>query len=134
MALRDLLMAKAGKLMEDPRVGKLMQDERVLKVAMQAFQLRGKVQSEVDRRVARVAKSLNLATRGELRDLKRTVRKLERELGDARAALDEAARAQRTGAAGGSSTPSSGGPAAGAGRVPAPAGPTPGGTAGGGPS
>ncbi|HJK97549.1 MAG TPA: hypothetical protein RMF84_10025, partial [Polyangiaceae bacterium LLY-WYZ-14_1] len=110
MALRDLLMAKAGKLMEDPRVGKLMQDERVLKVAMQAFQLRGKVQSEVDRRVARVAKSLNLATRGELRDLKRTVRKLERELGDARAALDEAARAQRTGAAGGSSTtPSSGG-------------------------
>jgi len=88
MAWREQLWSQASKLMEDPRVAKLAQDERVLKVAMQVFQLRGKVQAEVDRRVAVVAKSLNLATRSELRDLKRKVRRLEQDLGSARRALE----------------------------------------------
>ena len=100
MALQDLLMNRAAKLLQDPRVARLMQDERVLKVAMEAFQLRGKVQAEVDRRVGTVAKALNLATSSELRDLKRTVRKLERELGDARTALEaQRIEAQRPGGA-----------------------------------
>ena len=66
--------------MEDPRVGKLMQDERVMKVATQAFQLRGKVQDEIDQRVEKVAKSLGLVTKNDVRDLKRTIKKLETEL------------------------------------------------------
>lgn len=68
------------KLMQDPRVGKLMQDERVMKAAMQAFQLRGKVQEQIDARVESVAKSLGLVTKAEVRELKRTVRRLETEL------------------------------------------------------
>lgn len=80
MALRDEVLKRGMKLMEDPRVGKLMQDERVMKVATQAFQLRGKVQDEIDQRVEKVAKSLGLVTKNDVRDLKRTIKKLETEL------------------------------------------------------
>lgn len=59
---------------------KLMQDERVMKAVMGAFQFRGKVQESFDQRVEQVAKSLNLVTKSEIRDLKRTIRKLEQEL------------------------------------------------------
>lgn len=80
MALRDEVLKRGLKLMEDPRAQKLMQDERVMKVASQAFQLRGKVQDEIDQRVEKVAKSLGLVTKNDVRDLKRTIKKLETEL------------------------------------------------------
>jgi len=85
MALKDLLMKQGMKLMQDPRFMKLMQDERVMKTVMNAVQLRGKLQETFDQRVERVAKTLNLATQKEVRELKRTMRKMERELEDARA-------------------------------------------------
>ena len=66
--------------MQDPRVAKLVQDERVMKVAMQAFQLRGKVQEQIDQNVEKAAKSLGLVTKDEVRELKRTIKKLETEL------------------------------------------------------
>lgn len=77
---KSRVMKKGVELLNDPRVQKLAQDERVMKVAMQALELRGKVQDEVDQRVETVAKSLGLATKSELRDLKRTIKKLETEL------------------------------------------------------
>ena len=80
MALRDEVRKRGKKLMEDPRVHKLIQDERVMKVASQAFQLRGKVQDEIDQRVEQVAKSLGLVTKNDVRDLRRTIKKLETEL------------------------------------------------------
>jgi hypothetical protein len=80
MALRDEVLKRGMKLMEDPRAQKLMQDERVMKVATQAFQLRGKVQDEIDQRVEKVAKSLGLVTKNDVRDLKRTIKKLETEI------------------------------------------------------
>ncbi len=80
MALRDEVLKRGMKLMEDPRVSKLMQDERVMKVASQAFVLRGKVQDEIDQRVEKVAKSLGLVTKNDVKDLKRTIKKLENEL------------------------------------------------------
>jgi hypothetical protein len=80
MALRDEVLKRGMKLMEDPRVSKLVQDERVMKVATQAFQLRGKVQDQIDQRVEKVAKSLGLVTKNDVRDLKRTIKKLETEL------------------------------------------------------
>jgi polyhydroxyalkanoate synthesis regulator phasin len=89
MALKDRLLSQGMKLMQDPRVMKLMQDPRVMKTLMQAFELRGKVQESFEERVARIAKSLNLVTKKEVRQLERTLRKLERELEAARA---EAAR------------------------------------------
>jgi cobyrinic acid a,c-diamide synthase len=88
MSLKDRLIARASKVMQDPRVAKLAQDERVMKVAMQAFQLRGKVQEEIDDRVATAAKSLGLVTKDEVRDLKRTIKKLETELKKQQATTD----------------------------------------------
>lgn len=91
MTVKDLLMSQGMKLMQDPRFAKLMQDERVMKALMGAIQLRGKLQSGFDQRVEQVAKSLNLATQREVNELRRTLRKMEREL--------EAARSQNGGSA-----------------------------------
>lgn len=85
MDLKAFVTKQSMKLMQDPRVMKLMQDERVMKAMMQAFQLRGKVQQSFDERVDQLAKSLNLATKREVRELKRTMRKMEQELEKARA-------------------------------------------------
>lgn len=80
MDLKSRVMKKGMELIQDPRVAKVVQDERVMKVAMQAFQLRGKVQEEIDQRVEGVAKSLGLVTKNDVRELKRTIKKLEVEL------------------------------------------------------
>jgi polyhydroxyalkanoate synthesis regulator phasin len=80
MAIRDEVLKRGMKLMEDPRVAKLIQDERVMKVASQAFMLRGKVQDEIDGRIEKVAKSLGLVTKSDVKELKRTIKKLETEL------------------------------------------------------
>jgi polyhydroxyalkanoate synthesis regulator phasin len=80
MDLKSRVMKKGMELIQDPRVAKVVQDERVMKVAMQAFQLRGKVQEEIDQRVEGVAKSLGLVTKNDVRELKRTIKKLETQL------------------------------------------------------
>ncbi len=85
MALKDLITKKSLELMQDPRVAKLMQDERVMKAMMQAIQLRGRVQENFDQRVEEIAKSLNLATMKEIRELKRNLRKMEQDLAKAKA-------------------------------------------------
>jgi len=80
MDLKSLLIKQGIKLIQDPRVLKLMQDERVMKALMQAMQMRGRVQEGIDERVEKLAKTLNLATKQEVRELKRAMRKMEREL------------------------------------------------------
>ena len=85
MHFKRFLTEKGMKLMQDPRFMKLMQDERVMKAMMSAFQLRGKIQESFEQRVERVAKTLNLATKAEVRELKRTLRKMEQELAKTRA-------------------------------------------------
>ena len=93
MSLKDRLIARGMKVMQDPRVAKLAQDERVMKVAMQAFQLRGKVQEEIDERVVNAAKSLGLVTKDEVRELKRPIKKLETELKKTQAATEQLKKA-----------------------------------------
>jgi uncharacterized protein YukE len=80
VGLKDELSKRGMQLLQDPRVAKLMQDERVMKLAMQAFEVRGKLQQSFDERVDQVAKSLNLATKREVRELRRTLRQMEQEL------------------------------------------------------
>lgn len=80
MSLKKTLMTQGMKLMSDPRVMKLMQDERVMKAVMAAMSVPGKAQSFAKEQVEIVAKAMALATEGEVKDLKRTVRKLEEEL------------------------------------------------------
>jgi hypothetical protein len=89
--IKSFLKDRGLKLMQDPKVAKLMQDERVQKVALQAFQLRGKVQEQLDENVEKVAKSLGLVTKGEVRELKRTIKKLETELKKTQSSIAEGA-------------------------------------------
>jgi predicted nucleotide-binding protein (sugar kinase/HSP70/actin superfamily) len=83
--LKKTLMQKGMQLMADPRVMKLMQDERVMKAVMAAMSVPGKAQSMARERLENVAKAMALATEGEMKDLRRTVRKLEEELAKVKA-------------------------------------------------
>jgi polyhydroxyalkanoate synthesis regulator phasin len=75
-------------MLQDPRVMKVLQDPRVMKAVSKGFEIKGKVQQEFDASVERMANNLNLATKAEVRELKRTIRKLERELGKKAASAD----------------------------------------------
>jgi polyhydroxyalkanoate synthesis regulator phasin len=79
-SFKKTLMSQGMKLMQDPRVMKLMQDPRVMKAMAKGFELKSKVQQTFDAKVESMAHSFNLATKEEVRELKRTIRKLEREL------------------------------------------------------
>ena len=78
--LKKSLMQKGMKLMADPRVMKLMQDERVMKALMTAMSVPGKAQTFAREQAETIAKAMALATESEVKDLRRTVRKLEDEL------------------------------------------------------
>ena len=84
MALRDALIRQGVRLLQNPRIMRLAQDRRVVDLAMRAMQARGRWQESVDERVEAVAKRLNLATHSDLRELRRTVRMLERQLAEAK--------------------------------------------------
>lgn len=79
-SLKKTLVKQGMKLMSDPRVMKLMQDERVMKAVMQMMAVPGKVQTFTHEQVEKLAKSMALATEDEVKDLKRTVRRLEEEV------------------------------------------------------
>ncbi|HTB78520.1 MAG TPA: hypothetical protein VK762_34990 [Polyangiaceae bacterium] len=84
-SLKKTLMQQGMKLMTDPRVMKLMQDERVMKAMMAAMSVPGKAQTFARDQLENVAKAMALATEGEVKDLRRTVRKLEEEVAKLRA-------------------------------------------------
>jgi hypothetical protein len=79
-SIKRSLMNQGMKLMSDPRVMKLMQDERVMKAVMAAMSVPGKAQAFARQRAEGIAKAMALATEDEVKDLRRTVRKLEDEL------------------------------------------------------
>src|SRR5579863_9450351 len=79
-SLKKTLMKQGMKLMSDPRVMKLMQDERVMKALMAAMSMPGKAQTFAREQVENIAKAMALATEGEVKDLQRTVRRLEEEI------------------------------------------------------
>jgi cell division FtsZ-interacting protein ZapD len=79
-SLKKTLMQQGMKLMADPRVMKLMQDERFMKAMMAAMSVPGKAQTFARDQLEAVAKTMSLATEDEVKDLRRTVRKLEEEV------------------------------------------------------
>jgi hypothetical protein len=79
-SFKDLLMKRGVKLMSDPRVLKWMQDPRFMKTLMQVMAMPGKVQSLTRDQVEKFARAMALATEDEVRDLRRTVRRLEEEM------------------------------------------------------
>ena len=77
---KKTLMKQAMGVMSDPRVLKMMQDERVMKAVMQVMSVPGKVQNFTQDNVEKLAKAMALATEDEVKDLRRTVRRLEEEM------------------------------------------------------
>ncbi len=84
-SFKKTLLKQGAKLMSDPRVAKLMQDERVMKAIMKAVSVPGRVQTFTHDQAEKIAKAMALATEDEMKDLRRTVRRLEEEVDDLRA-------------------------------------------------
>ena len=75
--LKETLINRGLKLMSDPRVMKVIQDERLMKAVMTAMSVPGKATSFAKEHLEGVVKAMALATEAEVKDLRRTVRKLE---------------------------------------------------------
>ncbi|EYF04244.1 hypothetical protein [Chondromyces apiculatus] len=89
MSLKDKLVTEGMKLAANPNVTKLMQDERLMRLFMTAMSVPGRVSSFTTEQKETFAKTMGLATSDELRDLKRTVAALEREVTRLRKAAGE---------------------------------------------
>ncbi|MFO0586762.1 MAG: hypothetical protein U0441_04455 [Polyangiaceae bacterium] len=84
MSLKDKVVAEGMKLAANPQVAKLMADERVMKLVMTAVSMPGKVQTFTAEQKEAFAKTMGLATQDEVKDLKRQIAALEREISDLR--------------------------------------------------
>lgn len=92
MDLKQELLNQALKLMQDPRVAKAVQNPKVINGVMSALKLRSEVEKNVGASMKVIAKRLNLATESEMRELRRAIQRLERELADERAAARKSER------------------------------------------
>jgi hypothetical protein len=80
MSLKDKLVTEGMKLAANPHVAKVMQDERLMKLVIAAMSVPGRVTTFTTEQKEAFAKTMGLATADEVRDLKRTVASLEREI------------------------------------------------------
>lgn len=80
MTLKDRLVSEGMKLAANPSVAKLMQDERLMRLLMTAMSVPGRLSSFTAEQKETFARAMGLATAEEVRDLKRTVASLEREI------------------------------------------------------
>jgi hypothetical protein len=77
---KKTLLQQGLKLLSNPHVIKLMQDERLMKTLVGAMSLPGRAQTFAKDQLENVAKAMDLARETEVRDLRRTVRRLEDEM------------------------------------------------------
>src|SRR4029078_12256646 len=80
MALKHKLMSEGVKLATNPAFAKIMQDERFMKLVMAAMAMPGRVESFTTEQKESFAKAMGVPSQDEVRDLKRTVTALEREV------------------------------------------------------
>lgn len=90
MSVKDSLVSGLGKVMQSEQAMKLMQNEALMKAVMKAFTVSTELRQVVDGQVRTVVRSLNLVTRDELKGLRRTLERLERELADLQMRTDDA--------------------------------------------
>jgi hypothetical protein len=86
--VRETAMREGMKLMGNPRVLKLMGTPQGQKVMMLVFQLPQKIQDAFEAQGKRFAKRFKLATRQDLKDLKRSLHDLESALHKMQQAVD----------------------------------------------
>jgi hypothetical protein len=77
MDVKKAAMDRMMKLLQNPRVMQVAMNPKVMGAVMKAMSLRGRMTSVAAAASHTVARSLNLATREEIRELRRTVRRLE---------------------------------------------------------
>jgi hypothetical protein len=80
MTIRDQMRKKGLELMSDPRVLKLMQNEQFMRAMSTVFSVPGKVNAFTTEQTERFARTMNLATAQQMKDLQRKVRNLEEEI------------------------------------------------------
>lgn len=80
MDFKRTLVNRALQLMQDPRVQKMAQNPKVWQGISGAWELKERVERELDAAVRRLAHELDLATPGEVREMRDTIDRLEREL------------------------------------------------------
>jgi hypothetical protein len=80
MSIKDQMLKKGMQMMGDPRVAKLMQNPQVMKLLGAAFQVPGKVGAFTNEQSRHLASALRLATAEDMKDLQRSVKRLEREV------------------------------------------------------
>ena len=85
MSIKDKVVAEGMKLAASPQVAKLMQDERVMKLVMTAVSMPGKVQSFTAEQKEAFPRSMGRAPQDEVKELKRQITALDREINDLRA-------------------------------------------------
>lgn len=81
--------------LRSPRWVRVLQDPRARLAVIRALRLRARVGSAMDARIEELAGRLNLATQREIRELKRSLRRLERELEASRSTQPDQGEAHR---------------------------------------
>ena len=89
MNLKKSLLTQAMKLAQNPKVMEIATHPKLMEVAMKAMSARGQVSTAVHGATQTVARGLNLATRDEVKELRRTIRKLEDQLAASRTEAGE---------------------------------------------
>lgn len=87
--LKQEAMRQGMKLMTNPKVMKMMADPRVMNAISQGFALKGQVQSGIESTIRNVAASLNLATREDVENLRRTLSQIESSVSSLERKLDK---------------------------------------------
>jgi hypothetical protein len=80
MSFKNKVIEQGMRLMADPRIMKLVSNPRVMNLVMKGFVLRGRAQAAFDAQVRSVARSLKLATRDDVGELKQSLRSIEHQL------------------------------------------------------
>jgi polyhydroxyalkanoate synthesis regulator phasin len=75
--LKEEAMRRGMKLMSNPTFMKVMSDPRVMKAIGEGFALKGRVQSELEGRMRDMATALNLATKEDVKELRRSLEAME---------------------------------------------------------
>ena len=68
------------RLLQNPKVADRLSDPRVRDGLMTLLRFRSRVSSALDDGLERAARAMNLATKRDVRELKRTIRRLEEQL------------------------------------------------------
>ncbi len=87
--IRQEVMRRGMQLMTNPKVMKAMADPRVMTAITQGFALKGQIQSQIEGTLRQVAGLLNLATKEDVENLRRTLSQVEDSLSDLERKLDK---------------------------------------------